>query len=172
MSRPGFKEVDFGAQPPNHRDMHNSARLHQGDHTPQGRLLDLQQEDGQHGPQEAHEPQGGGGVLEGNLTIPTSLAFHNTIKLPAIRSPDTGVTQFMRNLSAAPVMERGKGITQLVRRRAAQATVEAPVSPQRSQLTGRGPAGATGRKDAAGPAVIAEHRDVAGAGLLENRCRL
>lgn len=54
--------------------------------------------------QNGHRRDKNWGSIDDNsgMAIPTSLGLHNTIEVPALRSPDADASQYMHNLSASP----------------------------------------------------------------------
>jgi HAD superfamily hydrolase (TIGR01456 family) len=96
MSQPGFKEVDFGSSP---KSMHTPPDS--PEKTTHPRDFPIQKKTDTQPKQESlsHRRKTS---LEHNLTIPTSPNSHNTVEVPALRSPEADATQFMHHLSTNP----------------------------------------------------------------------
>jgi len=136
MSNPGFKDVDFGKSqshintPPDspekkHRPM--ELPLHKkgsGGGTSHARPTS------RGNASIGHRRRTSWGELEGNLTIPLSPGSHNTIEVPALRSPDADSSQFMHNLSATPSMKERR-----VSRNSFGASLPIPKSKRQSRLS-------------------------------------
>jgi hypothetical protein len=98
MSKPGFKDVDFGSSPKSiHTPPDSPEKTTHPRNFPIHKKTDMQarQESLSHRRNTS---------LEHNLTIPLSpsMSSHNTVEVPALRSPDADSTQFMHHLSATP----------------------------------------------------------------------
>jgi HAD superfamily hydrolase (TIGR01456 family) len=96
MSKPGFKDVDFGSSPKSiHTPPDSPEKTTHPREFPIHKKTDMQarQESLSHRRKAS---------LEHNLAIPTSPSSHNTVEVPALRSPDADSTQFMHHLSATP----------------------------------------------------------------------
>ncbi|KAL2192877.1 HAD-like domain-containing protein [Corynascus similis CBS 632.67] len=70
------------------------------------------------------------GNLDHGLTIPTSPSSHNTIEVPALRSPDADTTQFMHHLSSNPSTRERR-----VSRNSFGASLPIPKSKRQSRLS-------------------------------------
>ncbi|KAL2132742.1 hypothetical protein VTI74DRAFT_3425 [Chaetomium olivicolor] len=136
MSKPGFKEVDFGT-PPSNQHMHTppdspEKTTHPKDFPiPSKKKPDMTIGTGRQD-SKSHRRNTSWGSLEHNLTIPVSprAGSHNTIEVPALRSPDADSTQFMHNLSASPSMKERR-----VSRNSFGASLPIPRSKRQSRLS-------------------------------------
>jgi len=136
MSKPGFKDVDFGNKasqsqintPPDSPEKVSHPRTKE-------RPKELQLQKAKewldaHGSQRSPMRATGWGGLEAALAVPVSPGSHNTIEIPALRSPDADTTQFMHNLSASPSMKERR-----LSRNSFGATLPIPKSKRQSRLS-------------------------------------
>jgi len=136
MSKPGFKDVDFGASPKH--QMHTPPDSPEKTTYPKDFPIHPKKTDGLagvgggHARKEtlAHRRNTSLGSLEHNLTIPTSPSSHNTIEVPALRSPDADTTQFMHHLSSTPSTRERR-----VSRNSFGASLPIPKSKRQSRLS-------------------------------------
>jgi hypothetical protein len=141
MSNPGFKDVDFGKPKPQGH-INTPPDSPEKKHRPMELPLHKTREKGSGGGTSHARPSSRGNVsighrrrtswgeLEGNLTIPLSPGSHNTIEVPALRSPDADSSQYMHNLSAAPSMKERR-----VSRNSFGASLPIPKSKRQSRLS-------------------------------------
>ncbi|KAK4238764.1 HAD-like domain-containing protein [Achaetomium macrosporum] len=137
MSKPGFKEVDFSSSPQQsmHTPPHSPTmtRHSNRDSPSQHQRTDSfssarsRQDSIRQRRQTVRDSLG-----EGNLTIPTSPrgGSHNTIEVPAVRSPDADSSQYMHQLSASPSMKERR-----VSRNSFGTTLPIPRSKRQSRLS-------------------------------------
>ncbi|KAK4031819.1 HAD-like domain-containing protein [Parachaetomium inaequale] len=136
MSKPGFKEVDFGSSPKHsiHTPPDSPEKTTHPKDFPILSKTDGQTSKGGEGharkDSRGHRRGTSWGSLEHNLTIPTSPTSHNTIEVPALRSPDADTTQFMHHLSSTPSTKERR-----VSRNSFGASLPIPKSKRQSRLS-------------------------------------
>ncbi|GAB1318523.1 HAD-type phosphatase [Madurella fahalii] len=124
----GFKDVDFDApSPKNQMDTPPDSP----DKATQPKDFPIHtKKDAEHRGSILQRRNEGRGSLGADLAVPTSPASHNTIEVPALRSPDADTTQFMHNLSASPSMKERR-----VSRNSFGAALPIPRSKRQSRLS-------------------------------------
>ncbi|KAK4149278.1 HAD-like domain-containing protein [Chaetomidium leptoderma] len=129
MTKPGFKEVDFGTSPKHHVDTppHSPEKTTHPKSFPMHHKKTPSSGKG-HSRQESRGNKKNS--LGDNLTIPISPSSHNTIEVPALRSPDADTTQFMHHLSASPSTKERR-----VSRNSFGASLPIPRSKRQSRLS-------------------------------------
>jgi len=131
MSKPVFKDIDLSAQPKRQmhtppdspeKTTHMEFPIHHKKTDSVGSRHSRQDSRG-------HKKRAS---LEHNLTIPLSPrgTSHNTIEVPALRSPDADTTQFMHHLSASPSTKERR-----VSRNSFGAALPIPKSKRQSRLS-------------------------------------
>jgi len=141
MSKPGFKDVDFSkpaGQPQG--QIHTPPDSPEKKYRPMELPLHKTKERGSNAAHvrpdsrgnaaNAHGRNTSWGGLEGALAVPLSPSSHNTIEVPALRSPDADSTQFMHNLSATPSMKERR-----VSRNSFGTSLPIPKSKRQSRLS-------------------------------------
>ncbi|KAL2173744.1 HAD-like domain-containing protein [Thermothelomyces heterothallicus CBS 202.75] len=135
MSKPGLKEVDFGASPKS--QIQTPPDSPEKTTHPKDFPLRSKKPDGLSiGTGHARKDSRGErrntslGHIEHGLTIPTSPSSHNTIEVPALRSPDADTTQFMHHLSSNPSTKERR-----VSRNSFGAALPIPKSKRQSRLS-------------------------------------
>ena len=132
MSKPGFKEVDFGSSPKH--SMHTPPDSPEKTTHPKDFPILPKKTDGQVSTGHARKESRGKGLslgsLEHNLTIPSSPTSHNTIEVPALRSPEAETSQFMHHLSNTPSTKERR-----VSRNSFGASLPIPKSKRQSRLS-------------------------------------
>lgn len=124
----GFKDVEFGTPPPkNQMDTPPDSpdKTTQPKDFPIHAKVDDENREGI-----LQRRNEGRGSLGADLAVPTSPSSHNTIEVPALRSPDADTTQFMHNLSASPSMKERR-----VSRNSFGAALPIPRSKRQSRLS-------------------------------------
>lgn len=153
MSQPGFKEVDFGSSPKKHT-MHTPPDSPEKTTHPKDFPILPKNKDGPSPSTTASQASSAKQSqsqspsshrrnpsmtlnLEHNLAIPTSPShatsgsgFHNTIEVPALRSPEAETSQFMHHLSSLPSTKERR-----VSRNSFGAALPIPKSKRQSRLS-------------------------------------
>ncbi|KXX79087.1 Cat eye syndrome critical region protein 5 [Madurella mycetomatis] len=124
----GFKEVEFGAPPPKNQ-MDTPPDSPDKTTQPKDFPIHAKVDDENRGGilQRRNESRGS---LGADFAVPTLPSPHNTIEVPALRSPDADTAQFMHNLSASPSMKERR-----VSRNSFGAALPIPRSKRQSRLS-------------------------------------
>lgn len=133
MSKPGFKDVDFGTPKSPKTQRVVDTPPDSPEKATHSKELPVQRRADSMNAGNAQRRES----LDAALAVPLSPGSHNTIEVPALRSPDADTTPYMHNLSQNPSMRERR-----VSRNSFGAALPIPRSKRQSRLSGVTHAGA------------------------------